>query len=258
MTARRAKATKSPQEQSRRQPTVWRRLILGAAAVLMALLGVMFVFSLWKARAGEDALANAPVAEPITVPAEEASRELTAPAYLREDLFSDDPVVVAAAVVELRDDWFYGENSEVIASMEGVFGDDLNSRAAQFVLNGLALQRAAIIEAPELNKTFYFSAALSAKVIQQSSSEAVIEVWDMEVISRRELIEPEAKWGIQRLFMEHRNGRWVVTVWLDELGPAPSVSSVQRTSSATDLELDLDGHAHVPDWLGIVIEGIER
>ena len=79
-----------------------------------------------------------------------------------------------------------------------------------------------------------------------------------KAVAASELIEPEAKWGIQRLFMERRDGRWIVTLWRDELGPAPAVSSVQRTSSATDLELDLDGHAHVPDWLGIVIEGIER
>ena len=218
---------------------------------------VMFVFSLWKAKAGEEALADVPVAEPVTItePVMDSSSE---PAYMREDLFSNDPVVVAAAIIELRDDWFYGENNEVIASMEGVFGGDLNSDAAKFVLNGLALQRAAINEAPELNKTYYFSTSLSAKVIQRSDTEAVIEVWDMELISRRELIEPEAKWGIQRLFMERRDGRWIVTLWRDELGPAPAVSSVQRTSSATDLELDLDGHAHVPDWLGIVIEGIER
>lgn len=217
----------------------------------------MFAFSLWKAKAGEEALANVPMAEPVTI-ADPAISPSGDPAYMREDLFSEDPVIVAAAIIDLRDDWFYGENNEVIASMEGVFGGDLNSDAAKFVLNGLALQRAAINEAPELNKTYYFSTSLSAKAIQQSDSEAVIEVWDMELISRRELIEPEAKWGIQRLFMERRDGRWIVTLWRDELGPAPAVSSIQRTSSATDLELDLDGHAHVPDWLGIVIEGIER
>ena len=256
MTAQRGKRRNS-HEASRRQPSGWRRLGLVGAAVLVALVVVMFVFSLWKANAGEEALANVPLAEPVTI-AEPVMDSSSEPAYMREDLFSDDPVIVAAAIIDLRDDWFYGANNEVIASMEGVFGGDLNSDAAKFVLNGLALQRAAINEAPELNKTFYFSTSLSAKVIQQSDTEAVIEVWDMELISRRELIEPEAKWGIQRLFMERRDGRWIVTLWRDELGPAPAVSSIQRTASATDLELDLDGHAHVPDWLGIVIEGIER
>jgi len=249
VTAQRGKRSRSTQQAGGRQLSGWRRLVLGGAVVVVALVIVMFAFSLWKAKAGEDALANVPVAEPVTIVDAEAPFGAADPAYMREDLFSDDPVVVAAAIIELRDDWFYGDNNEVIASMEGVFGGELTSEAATFVLNGLSLQRAAINEAPELNKTFYFSTSLSAKVIQQSATEAVIEVWDMELISRRELIEPEAKWGIQRLFMERRR---------DELGPAPSVSSVQRTSSATDLELDLDGHAHVPDWLGIVVEGIER
>lgn len=257
MTAQRGKR-RGPEETGRRQRSGWRRLGLAGAVVLASMVVAIFAFSLWKAKAGEEALANVPMAEPVAVADPAMGTASGAPAYMREDLFSDDPVVVAAAIIDLRDDWFYGENNEVIASMEGVFGGDLNSDAAKFVLNGLALQRAAINEAPELNKTYYFSTSLSAKVIQQSDTDAVIEVWDMELISRRELIEPEAKWGIQRLFMERRAGRWIVTLWRDELGPAPAVSSVQRTASATDLELDLDGHAHVPDWLGIVIEGIER
>jgi len=247
-----------PVKRREKSRSVWRRLGLVGGAMLMAMVVVMFAFSLWKVKAGEESLMSAPAAEPVTVPDTVITRMSVEPAYMREDLFSDDPVIVAAAIIDLRDDWFYGENNEVVASMEGVFGGDLTSEAATFILNGLALQRAAINEAPELNKTYYFSTSLSAKVIQQSDTEAVIEVWDMELISRRELIEPEAKWGIQRLFMERRDGRWIVTLWRDELGPAPAVSSVQRTSSATDLELDLDGHAHVPDWLGIVIEGIER
>lgn len=257
MTAQRTRRQRHDSSRDRNR-SAWRRLGLAGAVVLLAMVVLMFVFSLWKAKAGGDALTNAPAAEPVAAPDRRTNAAPSTPAYMREELFSDDPVVVAAAIIDLRDDWFYGDNAEVIASMEGVFGGDLNSEAARFVLNGLALQRAAINEAPELNKTYYFSTSLSAKVIQQSGAEAVIEVWDMELISRRELIEPEAKWGIQRLFMERREGRWIVTLWRDELGPAPAVSSVQRTSSATDLELDLDGHAHVPDWLGIVIDGIER
>lgn len=222
----------------------------GASAIVAGLLAVILVAGLWlMSRAPEPETAQLPPT-PVAVEAAEAVKVVDP--FAHEALMSDDPVVVAGAVVDLRDEWFYAENDVLMASIDTVFGSAV-SDGALYVLDGITLQRASLYDAPEPNKTYYHAEALSGRVLSEDEDGVLVEVWDVEVISRRNLIEPQAQWGRQRLMMKHDEfaGRWIVTDWTSVEGPVPGLTQGLRPSDATELEIELDSHARFRDWLGV-------
>lgn len=225
----------------------------GAVAVTGGIV-IVLLWGLWMSRSGP---APSEVSErPLPETAEpvlqiEAGQELDPWGY--EALGSPDPERVAAAVVELRDEWFYADNDVLMASVAEVFQSAV-SPGAMFMLNGLSLQRASLWDAPEPNKTYYHTTALSTSVLgEQDDGAVLVEVWAMEVISRRNLIEPMSQWTRERILLIENpdTARWQVVDWTNVEGPVPTLTPALAPSTATELEIDLDGHGRVRDWLGV-------
>lgn len=230
-------------------------LAKAGSVVVIAALTVVLGWGLWMSRKAppipDAAVEAAAPAENVGTAAAEAEMDR----WSYERLGSQDPQLVAAAAVELRDEWFYADNDVLMASVEQVFVTAV-SPAAMFMLNGLTLQRASLWDAPEANKTYYHTAALSTTVLGETEGDVLVEVWAVEVISRRNLIEPMSQWTRERLLMRYDAAlqRWKVAEWSSVEGPVPTLTPQLGPSTATELEFDLDGHARVRDWLGVAAD----
>lgn len=238
---------------------------VGSAVVVVGLAAVM-VWGLWVSASGGPSNEPSAVEVPTeALPSEGALAEVrseteTFSVWDFEALGSDDPSVVAAAAVELRDEWFFEDNDPLVESVEVVFGSAI-APGATSMLNEMAAQRASLWDAPEPNKTYYHSAVLSvANLGETADGDVLIEVWAVEVISRRNLIEPVSQWTRERITMRWNPlvERWNVQEWRTVEGPTPTLLPQASPSTASELEFDLEGHGRVRDWLGLVEEEVTQ
>ena len=195
------------------------------------------------------------------VPGESAPTELTTPATLESDtpqaavggpvlvgLDLTDPVVAATGFVGMRDDWLYAPNDALEASLRHVIADgDYLNLEKQLLHEGLAPMRQALLEHPDLERTWFVTVPLTAEVVTHTANSARVEVWEVQIFARVSIADPVSTWSIHTVDLTWSDNRWQVTKWKIDPGPTARIDSRQTATAADDLNDELDGHGRLGD-----------
>jgi len=159
-----------------------------------------------------------------------------------------DPVVAATGFVGMRDDWLYAPNDALEASLRHVIADDdyLNLER-QLLHEGLAPMRQALLEHPDLERTWFVTVPLTAEVVTLTANSARVEVWEVQIFARVSITDPVSTWSIHTVDLTWSEDRWQVTKWKIEPGPTARIDSRQTATTADDLDDDLSGHGRLGD-----------
>jgi len=159
-----------------------------------------------------------------------------------------DPVVAASGFVGMRDDWLYAANDVLEASLRHVITEeDYLELETQLLHEGLAPMRQALLEHPDLERTWFVTVPLTAEVLNQTETSARVEVWEVQIFSRVSITDPVSTWSIHTLDLTWADDRWQVATWKIEPGPTARIDSRQNATAADDFDEDLAGHGRLDD-----------